>query len=117
MTHNTGYVTRGNFFEDSYHNYKEWPCHKYVTRPIYKACVKQVGPVFATAIAFLVADLLLHQFVGRLLGCTVSYLNGRLQGCPMHWDYRATFFWMVIIAGPVMYAKYRRYQNISQHAR
>ncbi|MDB6082035.1 MAG: hypothetical protein JWO53_1307 [Chlamydiia bacterium] len=92
---------------------------KYITRPVYKSCVRKVGPVIATAISFLSADLLIHQLLGQTARCVTQYIfkpilpnsvSELLQfedSCTITWKPVATALWMGV-AIPVMYAKYRR---------
>ena len=84
------------------------PQCQYFTRPVYKACIKYMDPVAATAVSFLAADLVMHQLLPQAVNCLTSYiLPGTDATCAMGWEPWKTAAWMAA-ALPVMYAKYQR---------
>lgn len=109
----------GEKMEKTWHSGKDWFPNKYLTRPLYKTCVSRVGPMAATAISFLSADLVMHQLMPQAARCIYSntissvmpsVLNSSLDvenSCIISWSPVATALW-TCMAIPVMYAKYRR---------
>jgi hypothetical protein len=91
----------------------EFPQFKYFSKPVYKICVKYVGPVAATAISFLASNLMFHYFIPRM---TLN-LIGRVVG--INYKDEVTFWWapvdtvfqMIVFGIPVMYAKYKNSQS------
>ncbi len=91
---------------------KNFPQYKYLTRPLYKVCVGKVGPIIATAISFLSADLLLHQLFPQTARCLTKYVLSPIESdfkeeCEFSWNPTKTAMWMCV-AVPVMYAKYKK---------
>ena len=95
------------YVETVFRAQKILPHYKYLTRPVYKTCVKYIGPVAATAASFLAADLVLHQLLPQTINCLTSALPGAEATCAMGWEPWKTVYWMAA-ALPVMYAKYQR---------
>ncbi|MGH2611616.1 MAG: hypothetical protein ACRDFB_01040, partial [Rhabdochlamydiaceae bacterium] len=93
--------------EKAFQNHKDFPQYKYLIRPIYKVCVEQIGPVAATAVSFLSADLLVHQLLPQITKCTTACVFSSLSteiACNIAWTPWKTVVWMGL-ALPVMYAK------------
>lgn len=92
---------------------QQWmPQYRYLRRPVFKFCVNFVGPVAATALSFLAADLIMHQLLPNTLGClasfgpyaeAVSYVLPTT--CDFSWTPWKTGVWMAA-AAPVMFAKF-----------
>ena len=96
------------YFENVFRGMKIMPQCQYFTRPVYKACIKYMDPVAATAVSFLAADLVMHQLLPQAVNCLTSYiLPGTDATCAMGWEPWKTAAWMAA-ALPVMYAKFQR---------
>lgn len=94
-------------FESEFSAHRFLPQYHYLTRPVYKACVEYIGPVAATAVSFLSADLIAHQLIPQTAQCCASYVfSGEEATCHMAWYPWLTAGWMAV-ALPVMYAKYQ----------
>lgn len=98
------------------------PQNKYFLTPLYKMCVGKIGPVAATGVCFLAADLLIHQlateaFLSLLCKMNSEDLNEGLEldgldlndrsSCQISYSFACTLSWAAF-AIPVMYVKYKR---------
>jgi hypothetical protein len=113
--------SRGLQLEASCRAARNLPQYQYFTVPIYKFCVEKLGPVAATGVAFLAADLVLHQLIPDTLMCLGSQLVpddtrnsywyqtvGVENYCDFQYQPALTFLWVGCYGVPVMYAKYKK---------
>ena len=101
----------GKGLEGAFRQMKHLPQYKYLTIPVYKACVQKIGVIAATAVSFLSADLVVHQLLPQVSSCLMNYAlssmsqEGQVERCAVSYSYGKTEGWMAQ-AGAVMYAKY-----------
>jgi hypothetical protein len=104
----SGLFNIGSTFEHIFRSCKNAPQYKYLTVPIYKACVEKMGPVAATALSFLSADLIVHQLLPQAVNCLSSAAfdsKTANDSCTLSYSYGKTLYWAAM-AVPIMYVKY-----------
>jgi len=102
------FKTKAHNTETEHASLKNMPQYKYLTRPVFKACVEYIGPVAAAAISCLSADLIVHQFLPNAAVCCAHYAFSEEPNCAeiMVWRPWMTALWMTTVALPLMYAKH-----------
>ena len=100
-------LDEARIIEKAFNFCKFLPQYRFITRPIYKVVVSKTNPVFATAITFLAADLIIHQFLASLSSCAYKQLVWDDEPCDFSWSSYSTAAWLML-ALPVMLAKYQR---------
>lgn len=106
-------LSAGKYLEATFRECKAMPQYKYLTKPVYKFCVDKIGPVAATGMSFLSADLIMHQLLPQTVNCASNYafdyifpnVTNLEAACNLGWSPLTSIYWAGF-AIPVMYAKY-----------
>jgi hypothetical protein len=95
------FVGRGT--ESAFRQCRHAPHYQFLVLPFYKYCAARVGKAAATAITFLVGDLLFHQALGAFIECNFILKDH----CDFVILWQITLFWCAV-ALPVIYVKFKR---------